>query len=53
MQQLIGTERGSERQPETIRDSERKAATPWNRRNGKIEPASIRDSERHAATPRN
>ena len=29
MQKLHGTERDSERQPATIRDIERYAATPW------------------------
>ena len=41
MQQLYGTER----------DSERHAATPWDRGDSERQRANIGDNERHAATP--
>ena len=47
MQQLHCIRRENERQPATIEDSERHAATPWH---WEIKTANIGDSERHAAT---
>ena len=43
----------SERQPVTIRDSERHVATPWDQKESERKQAAIGDSERHAATPWN
>ena len=51
MQQLHGKGRESERQPATIRDSERHAGTLWDRRESDRKPATILDSKRHTATP--
>ena len=50
MQQLCGTWREIERQRETIGDSERHAATPWDWRDGERQNATTRDSERDVAT---
>ena len=61
IQQLHDTGRDSERQPETVEDSGRHAATLWDRRDSERQLAStgdnmrqtanIGDSDRHAETP--
>ena len=53
MQQLHGAERESDRQPANIGNSERQAATPWDKGDGEGQPETIGDSERHIATPWN
>ena len=50
MQELHGTGRGSERQPEIIRDCERHVATLWDQRDRERKPVNMGDSERHAET---
>ena len=52
IQKLQGTGGNSERQPTTIRDSGRHAATPWEWGNCKRQPVTIQISDRHAETPR-
>ena len=51
MQQLHETGREGERQPATIGDSERHAATTCDQRDSKRQPAGMGDSDRHVATP--
>ena len=50
MQQLHGSRKGSNRQPATIGDSERHAATPWDQRNSEGQPTTIEANERQPAT---
>ena len=51
MQQLLGTGGDSERNPATMRDSERLPATPWDWVNSERQLVTMGDSESTAATP--
>ena len=50
MQQLLGTGRDIERQPETMRDSERHVANLLDQRDSERKQITMGDSERNAAT---
>ena len=50
MHKLHGTERYNDRQPKTIRDSERHLATPRDLSDSDRKPAMLGVSERHTAT---